>query len=305
MSLVGIFLMLLPHMLWARPETRLQACVGADDQFAYAQSLYDGGAYAEAAVEFKRFIHFFPDDARIEAAWYQVGMAYLHGGRYHSAIQSFKRLIDTFGETPHGIQAHFKISESYLQLKDPGQALIALFNLMAVTKDPAIKDTAFYRAGWIYVEMEKWGKAEAAFEKISPSGRKAFGIQSLLTRMETRKQLKKKDPALAGILAVVPGGGHLYCERYQDALTAFIVNGLLAWAAWEAFDNESPALGSLISVVGLGFYTGSIFGSVSGAHKFNRRQRRQFIETLKNKEKIRLSALFGPKGGALVARFSF
>ena len=103
----------------------------------------------------------------------------------------------------------------------------------------------------------------------------------------------------------MPGAGHLYCERYRDALTAFIVNGLFAWAAYEAFDNESPALGSLISVVAFGFYSGSIFGSVSGAHKFNQNQTQHFIETLKSEKKITLSALFGPRGGALVAHFSF
>ncbi|MBW1776146.1 MAG: tetratricopeptide repeat protein [Deltaproteobacteria bacterium] len=280
-------------------------CITADDQFAYARTLYDEGEYQEAAAEFRRFIHFFPADPRIEDAWYHTGMAWFAGGRYLNAVQAFQTLIDHFGETPLGIKSHFQISESYWKLKDPGRALIPLFNLIALIDDPSVKDSAYYRAGWIYLETAQWNKARAAFENIGPNGRESLGIAPLLTRMETRRELERKDPATAGVLAVVPGAGYLYCGRYRDALTAFIVNGLFAWAAVEAFDNDSPALGSLISAMEFGFYSGSIFGSVASARKFNENRIQRFIDTLKKEQKVSLSASFVPGSGALVARFSF
>jgi tetratricopeptide (TPR) repeat protein len=289
----------------AAPRTPDRFCLTADDQFTYAQRLFADKVFLEAAAEFRRFVYFFPDDRRVETAGYQTGMAFFSAGRYRRAIDSFKKLIEESGDTPLGVKAHFRISECYLALGTPGEALIPLFNLIALTDDPLANDLAYYRAGWIYLDSAQWNRARSAFENIRPEKRDQFNIQPLLARMKKRVQLKQKNPKLAGILAVVPGAGHLYCGRYRDALTAFVVNGLFAWAAAESFDNDQAALGSLLTTAGLGFYTGSIFGSVSGARKFNQTQTRHFIDTLKREMKVSLSAVFRPGGGALMAHFPF
>jgi len=277
----------------------------AEAQYAYAKHLYDTGAFREAVAEFKRFIHFFPDDSRIDAAWYFNAMALFQTREYPASIRSFQVLIRRFEASPLLAEAHHRISEAYLKLGDPGQALITLFNLAALAEDPAQKDAAYYQAGWIYIETAQWDRARAAFEHISPAGRDRLDLRTLLERMETQNRIPRKEPQWAGLLAVIPGAVHLYCERYRDALTAFIVNGLVAWAAIEAFDNDRPALGGLLSIVGLGFYSGSIYGSVSGAHQFNQNRSRRFIDSLKTERKTVFSAVPRPDGIALVMHFHF
>jgi hypothetical protein len=91
------------------------------------------------------------------------------------------------------------------------------------------------------------------------------------------------------LLSIVPGGGQLYCNRYQDAMTAFLINAGLIWAAWEAFDNEQYALGSVISFVEFGFYAGNIYGAVSSAHKYNRDRIAEFRERLNQRRQMSLS----------------
>jgi len=303
--LVWVLTLLIPPGVHSTAESQPPYCITADAQFAYALSLYDRTEYPDSVVEFRRFIQFFSDDVRTETAWYHIGMSFFHTGQYLRAVRSFQTLIETFGQTMLGVKSHFKISESYLKLNDTGQALIALFNLITLADDSDVKNAAYYQAGWIYLEMAQWDKARAAFENISPGDQDHFGVKVLLDHLESRLKLKNKDPKFAGLLAVVPGVGHLYCERYRDALTAFVVNGLLAWAAWEAFDKDSPALGSAIAVVGFGFYAGSIFGSVSAAHKFNQEQTRHFIDQLKSEVKVTLSASPRLDGGVLMAHFFF
>jgi hypothetical protein len=90
--------------------------------------------------------------------------------------------------------------------------------------------------------------------------------------MEVRS-VPGKNPVLAGVFAVIPGGGFLYTGRFHDAAAAFIINTGLGLAAWKAFDQDNPALGGVITLVGSGFYSGSIYGSISAAHKNNHTQK--------------------------------
>ena len=96
------------------------------------------------------------------------------------------------------------------------------------------------------------------------------------------------QPKLAGVLSVIPGAGQLYCGRYKDALSAFIVNGGLIWAAVESFDNELYALGTTISIFGFGFYTGNIYGAITSAHKYNQVQTQKYIRQLQKQYHIGL-----------------
>jgi TM2 domain-containing membrane protein YozV len=92
---------------------------------------------------------------------------------------------------------------------------------------------------------------------------------------------KAKDPTVAGVLAIVPGAGHLYCERPRDALISFLLNGALIYAAYEAFDEDLEVLGAVIAFFELSFYAGNIYSAVSSAHKYNRDEKNRFLNSLK------------------------
>jgi hypothetical protein len=113
-----------------------------------------------------------------------------------------------------------------------------------------------------------------------------YNLEKLLYELDQEKQLKRKSPRVAGVLSIIPGGGFAYTGRYQDALMALVINGGLIWAAYEAFDNDLPALGTCISIVGFGFYAGNIYGGASSAHKYNYKQTQNFIEQLKSNTRI-------------------
>ena len=82
-------------------------------------------------------------------------------------------------------------------------------------------------------------------------------------------------------------------------MAAFLINAGLIWAAWEAFDDEQYALGSVITFVEFGFYAGNIYGAVSGAHKYNRDRVSEFRERLNQRRQISLSLAPVPEGAAL------
>jgi tetratricopeptide (TPR) repeat protein len=264
--------------------------IDAEKQFAFAEEAFSAADYLMAVTEYKRFIHFFPEDKRVELAMYKIGLCYFNGRRFKEAIDSFEAVIKRFGKSDLSITSYFMISESYVGIREFGPAVTNLGNLIAITDDSDVRDEAYYRTGWIYLETASWEKARLSFQKISERNRKKYLLERLSAELDKTGFIPKKDPALAGVLSVVPGAGYVYCERYRDALIAFLVNGAFILAAYESFDKDHNALGGILTVVGLGFYAGNVYGAVSSAHKYNRTQTRKFVEDLKQHLRITLSA---------------
>jgi TolA-binding protein len=287
------------------PSTNPLTILNADKQFKYAQDLFSAKDYLTAAVEYKRFVYFFPKDPRVEPAMYRIGMCHFLGGHYQEAISAFEKLTEQYFDTEYSIKSYYRISEAYIKLKAFGQALIDLNNLVTITHNEDAKDEAYYRIGWIYIETASWDEARRYFNKISAKNRRKFELEKLSAELNKETAIPKKNPTLAGVLSIVPGGGYLYCERYQDALISFLWNGGLIYAAYESFDKGQGALGGVISFVAFGFYSGNIYGSISSAHKYNRKKIGQFIHHLKNDVKINLSADMRNQGISLSLQWSF
>ena len=264
--------------------------IDAEKQFDFAEFLFKNGDYLKAVDEYQRFIYFFPADVRLERAMFQTGMAFFHAQRFKEAIYSFNLLINKYADTFLSLQSYFMISDCYLNRKEYGLAIITLHNLINITDDIGIKDEAYYRLGWINIETASWDKANSNFIQISAQNKENYRLKYLTAELNKNKLIPSKNPLMAGILSIVPGAGYIYVERYQDALIAFLLNAGLILAAYESFDNELYALGGLITFIELGFYAGNIYGAVSSAHKYNRKEIDRFIENLKNNSKIKFSS---------------
>ncbi len=279
--------------------------IDPDKQFDFAEYYFSSGEYFRAIGEYKRFIHFFPWDDRVELAMFKSGMSYFKSRRFNEAIDSFEKLIDRYGDTALSMRSYVMISECYMGLKKAGPAISSLHNLITITDDVSVKDEAYYRIGWIYLEMASWEKADLCFKKVSIQNRKKYRLKRLTVELNKEKLIPRKNPVLAGFLSAIPGAGYVYCERYQDGLIAFLLNCGLMWAAYESFDNGNNALGGIIALVELGFYAGNIYGATTSAHKYNRTNTTQFIEKLKKNTKVSLSLGDKNEGIALCLRYLF
>ena len=104
----------------------------------------------------------------------------------------------------------------------------------------------------------------------------------LIDITESTKNLKFKNPAIAGVLSgIVPGTGKVYTRNYIDALISFIFIGTNAWQSYRGFvkNGINSVSGWIFGGLSLGFYVGNIYGSVKAAKKYNKK-----IFDEKNKE---------------------
>lgn len=258
-------------------------------QFQFAEQYFQKGEYYRAIGEYERFIYFFPLSDKVEVARYRIGLSYLRGEQYEQAIQTFYTLIEEYQDTKYTFKSYLEISKAYVLLKRYAMALTSVNNLITIVLEQEIRDEAYYHRGWVYLEMGLWGKAIESFEEVSPQTRENYNINQILVELEKKVPIKRKNPTVAGLLAIVPGSGHLYCERRRDALISFLLNGAMIYAAYEAFDNDLNALGGIITLFELGFYAGNIYSAISSAHKYNRDEKNKFLNKLKDKARIEIS----------------
>ncbi len=281
--------------------------VDAEWQFQFAEHYFEKAEYYRAIGEYERFIYFFPDSDKVELARYRIGLSFLKGKQYQEAIQAFDALIEEYQNTGYALKSYLRASEAYVLLKSYDMALAGLRNLITVAPDREVRDEAHYKEGWVYLEMGMWEKARGCFEKISSQNRERYNLEQLSIELKKKTPMKRKNPTTAGLLAIIPGAGHLYSERRRDAFISFLLNGVMIYAAYEAFDNDLDALGGIITLFELGFYSGNIYSAVSSAHKYNRDEKNRFLKYLKENVSINIS-LGKPNAGEsllLLCQFSF
>lgn len=268
---------------WAGAARAEGPCITASDQFSFAEGYFGRGEYFRAIGEYERFLHFFPDDTLAASASLRIGQGYFRGEKFDSAKEALETFLSRFPDDPRAFEAKMLACECELQSTgaENGEAcfkaLLAKSQAAGITSD---KDRALFRLGRLYMDRGDWKMAEAAFSAVSPEGPESGGAKEALARLSSTSEIPRKSPALAGTLSLVPGLGQLYVGRKKDALAAFLVNGALIWAAAEAFDRGENGLGAAITLVGAGFYAGSINGAASSAKKYNRDQRDRFVKGL-------------------------
>ena len=299
--IIGLVLIVMPPLV-AYPA---QLTIDADSQYGYAQSRLEAEAFGEAINEFNRFIHFFPADPRVPQARFQIGTAHYRAGQYSKAASVFEESVDNYAGLPVQNESFFMLSRSHANQGMIEQAMVDLHNLLTMTSDADVIDRARYELGWLHVEQGQWRRADRLFDRIAPTNQDRLQVPRLRQLLSESDAIPAKNPTTAGVLSIVPGGGQLYCGRHRDALTAFLINGGLIWAAWEAFDNDLVALGGVITFVEFGFYAGNIYGAAGSARKYNRDQVEAFKNNLNRYRQATLSLAPAPKGAALCLNLYF
>jgi len=262
----------------AMPTDQPGLFITADMQFDYAQALFGQKDFTAAQVEFKRFIHFFPQDPRHDRADYSAGVALFHSGQFYEAANRFDTIIRQSKDidSPWAQQSCFMQSQSFESMGNTGYAQVVLQNYLKLTRDTDTKDRIYLELARMHIQNTVTpGKNELSSARknlmlISPEKQREYKTARQLETIDNAVKAPTKSPVLAGILAIIPGGGMLYCERYKDAFISFCFNTGLIWAAYTAFDHDNPALGGVITFVETGFYSGNIYGSITAAHKYNK-----------------------------------
>jgi tol-pal system protein YbgF len=297
---LSLFFIFLLHPASAQP---VQITIDSEEQFQFARQTMERGEYLMAVAEFERFIHFFPKDEKVPEAHYLIGFCYLKAKEYQSTRKALENLYRGYSDRPVAGKALFLMGESYYRQGLQKEAQEVFKKVIETYPHLEVKHAAQYRLAWSRMKADQWREASETFKMVEKESPLYHNAQDLAELSLKGEALPYKKPTTAGALAILPGLGHLYCERPKDALVAFLLNGLTIWAAIEAFDEDLQVLGGILLFLEVGFYAGNIYSAVNSAHKHNRKVKNDFRRTLPDRLNLNLYTTRGGLGLALKIDF--
>ena len=281
------FLLLSLSIVFSSPsvsaEEKTKLNIDESLQMGLADHFFQDGDYYRAITEYKRLLFFFPQSKEYPQVMLKIARAYFKGKRWDEAISACDAFLERFPESFYQSEAFLIKGLAFFEKKDFPQARFFFQKAQEDSSNSIIFNEAQKQIGLSYLREEEWEKAAREFRKIrddSPLFPRGKFIAEGLDRIG---EVPQKSPSGAGILAaVLPGAGHVYCERYQDATVAFLLNAAFIWGMVEAFKHENYAVGGILTFFEIGWYSGNIYSAVSGAHKYNKRKKQEYLEFLEN-----------------------
>jgi outer membrane protein assembly factor BamD (BamD/ComL family) len=272
--LIVLLLLATPGALRAQPAA-------ASIDVSFANSLFHEQDYYRAITEYKRFLHLHPDSPTAVDVRYAIGLAYFRSEKWDVAAEAFQAVREADPAGAAGSRATLMAAEAAYRKGDFPEALDAFSAFVRHhSADPSVVD-ARMRIVQCYLQLGNIRHARDQAAKVHEENAADLRMKTLLTETAAVQDVPAKSPALAGTLsALVPGAGQLYIGRPRDAGVSFLINGSMIALAAVAFHNDEPVAGGIVALVELSWYTGNIYGAVNGAHKYNRHQRRRFVDSL-------------------------
>ena len=251
-----------------RGRSRADSQQSCRDQLRFAEILLGEGDHYRAIGEYKRVFHFCDDDTMRTEADLGVGRALLLAGKYQSVLEWYERPTDLRDVAAADLTA----GHAMFRLEEYERAIPVLLETELRAATSMDTGQARYLEGLCLVRLERWDEGRTAFSRVEAGSSFYAMAQRHHERLSVEPSYPIKDPAKAGVLAVVPGLGYAYTGHLRTALAAIVVNGLLGWAAVDALRDDHTAAGASLAGLALGFYVGNIMGSVESAHRYNQWQ---------------------------------
>jgi tetratricopeptide (TPR) repeat protein len=267
-----LLILLLPSMTFSGTAVPMSS---EEAQFAFAENLLQNHDYFRAVTEFKRLLFLYPSGTRTDEANYLLGTAHFLIKSYKEAIFHWEGVLRQTPNTPFKEEIQFKTGRAYWELGQEDKAMLLWEKILQEGRSSE-RSSAARAILWGLAKQKRYDPARLLLKNAPLIDSEKDAHEAFFQKAES---LPYKSPTTAGTLAaILPGAGHWYLGRKQDAIIAFGVNALFAWAAVNTFQEGNNGLGALLGVIELAWYSGNIYSAVNSTHKFNRKLDTDFLE---------------------------
>ncbi|MCX7819301.1 MAG: hypothetical protein N2652_08845 [Kiritimatiellae bacterium] len=228
-----------------------------------ALELVAAGDHEGAAVEYRRLALREVDEAG-RAAWlWAAAREHLRAGQVRAAEGALDR-AEAAGLA--SLPLRLMRAETAVAAGDRGAAE---FYWTSIAEDPGVPAEAramgARRAAALRAREGRWEDAARALA-ASPLDESAR-----LRRIEQAGSRPRRVPWVGGLLGLVPGLGYVYSGEYANGARSLILNGIFLGLLALAMDEEQWAAAGAIGFLEVTWYSGSIYGGIDAAHRWNRR----------------------------------
>ncbi|MEM1347998.1 MAG: hypothetical protein AAGI01_05520 [Myxococcota bacterium] len=233
--------------------------------------VFQGDAY-RAISAYKLFLMTASDPAERDAVTLKIAWVYATSEEYSAAAAALRELA---GRHPIASEMGLWVRLYYADVaRLAEQSAIAMDGYGALVEVCAAQGGAECDAVSRHANLGRAREFAKAHDFVSAAASlDAAGHGDIATRLRSI-ELPHKSPGLAGALSIVPGLGHFYIEEYGAGLVAMLWNGAFIYGFVDSLVGQKYGQATLIGLVELIWYSGTIFGALAGAKRFNRDARR-------------------------------
>jgi putative component of membrane protein insertase Oxa1/YidC/SpoIIIJ protein YidD len=247
-----------------------------DSTVIFVKKLINNQYYQEALLEIMR-IEFKTNTFDIDLFVNKV-ICLKAIGEYEKALFEYENKCPV--EYKSNTELAFQIALIHYKLQNYDQALQSSFIASQSCTDTFCKPKIILLDGLLHANKYDWQNSMQSYKSLTEfdSYKQISNINYQLAEKASR--LKNKSPLIAGAFSIIPGLGYAFTGHKQTAISALLINGLLAYATYTNFKNENYGMGILTGVFNLSFYIGNIYGATKSARRFNEQQKSSVINKL-------------------------
>ena len=247
-------------------------------------------------------------------------------GQHRLAALEYRRLALGETDAPHAGRWYWRAAHAYAAGNDwplAGRMLDQAEDLapleLAVPLNWLRAEQALAERDWASAEFyfESLGHAAdaAAWREVAHRGRAAarlhrgdiagagLGLEGEpLEAVEDYAVGRNRKPWVGGLLGLVPGLGYGYSGETGNALRSLFLNSLFIWGLVETAEDDQWAVFSVLAFAEFTWYSGSIYGGIDAAHRYNQRRLDQAVERIRGESRPRPSPVLVP---VLTLHFDF
>ncbi len=237
--------------------------------------LFGLGNYDSAITEYKRFLFFHAEDARVGYVYSQIGFAYRSQGLWEEAIASMRVAIAHAANEFEKSERQLELAVIQIASENYERGLFELLKIMVQNPPVPIYHRARFLQGVAYLYQFRWEDAREALRAYTNDKK----LQALFERAVSapRKSIK-----FAKLLSVIlPGAGQGYAGNWQEGLNALVLNGVLGFLTVDAM-LDGRYIDAILwgTSVFVRYYQGNTYRAGKAAEEFNDKAARLAAENI-------------------------
>lgn len=250
----------------------------ADDvTFKLATELLEETRHEQAATEFRRFAMESENPTEQASGFLYAGFSYLQENQPQFALEMIDRAESTDQTGALTIDRTLLSADAAKKLNDLDSAVYYYDLLTEDAQNPDTKQFALRHAAALELMQNN---PEAAQLRLQNNPDELSALNTYLNRND-------KSPRTAAIWGIIPGAGYFYTGEYANGFRNLILNGLFMFGMAQTASDDQWGAFTVISFFELTWYSGSIYGGIDSAHRYNQNRLNEAIREIEGPSYLR------------------
>lgn len=156
----------------------------------------------------------------------------------------------------------------------------ASFYSQSLLDSSAANDLRVLAAGKLAAARLRQKNVPAAREALAKS---PASLDEATAALDAYAAGRDKKPKIGGLLGMIPGFGYFYSGEVANGFRSIILNGLFLYGMVDTADNDQWGAFAVITFFEFTWYSGSIYGGIDAAHRYNRNRLDSAVNTINGK----------------------